>query len=140
MENNPQKPPRDRVSNVELEKRIRIIQEWIIDDWPYTDIVTQITTKWNVTDRHARRYISQAKSRWTAEESEKTERARAMKVQSLKKLKRSLQERYKGTPQGIQAVLNVEKEIIKLQGLEPPKKIELDATITDLSKLPVEFS
>jgi len=129
-----------RVDAVEMEKRIRIVQEWIIDDWPYTDIVQQIMTKWDMSERQAKRYISDAKSRWVADESEKTERARAMKIHSLKKLKRSLQEKYKGTPQGITAVLNVEKEIIKLQGLEPPKEIKVDATFTDLSKMPVEFS
>lgn len=128
------------VDSVEREKRIRIVQEWIIDDWPYTDIVTQIIQKFGIQERQAKRYIAEARERWAEEEKEHVDRLRSMKVVSLKKLKRSLQDRFKGTPNGINAILNVEKEIIKLQGLEPPKKIDLNANVkTDLAKLPITF-
>jgi len=131
---------RRKVDTVEYEKRIRIIQEWIIDDWPYTDVVNQIIAKWGIQERQAKRYIKDARERWVADEKEHIDKLRSMKVMSLKKLKRSLQEKYKGTPLGINAVLNVEKELIKLQGLEPVKKIQLDANVkTDLSKLPITF-
>jgi hypothetical protein len=39
-------PKETRIDKIELEKRIRIVQEWIIDDWSYSDIVTNIRTKW----------------------------------------------------------------------------------------------
>ena len=132
-------PRSKRVDAVEYEKRIRIVQEWIIDDWPYIDIIAQIVKNWDLTDRQAKRYIKDARERWVADEKEEMQKQRAMKIMSLKKLKRSLHDRYKGTPQGITAVLNVEKELIKLQGMEPPKKIEVDAKVTDLSKMPVTF-
>lgn len=130
--------PGRKTDSIEYEKRIRVVQEWIIDDWPYSDIVTQIVAKWDIQERQAKRYIKDAKERWVEDEQEVLDKKRAMKIMSLKKLKRSLQERFKGTPQGISAVLGVEKELIKLEGLETPQKIEVKDT-TDLSKLPVTF-
>jgi len=114
-----------KVDNIEYEKRIRIVQEWIIEDWPYSDIITQIKAKWGIEDRQAKRYVAEAKDRWVRDQQDVMESKRILKVEGFKKLKRSLQERYKGTPQGIFAVLSVEKEIIKLEGLERPKKLAL---------------
>lgn len=114
-----------KVNNIEYEKRIRIIQEWIIDDWPYADIINQIFAKWEIADRQAKRYIADAKERWVKDQQDVVDAKRALKVESMKKLKRSMKDQYKGTPQGIFAVLAVEKELIKLEGLERPKKLAL---------------
>lgn len=114
------------------------MQEWIIEDWPTADIITQIRNNWTVQDRQAKRYIKEAKERWVSDQEDIIEAKRTLKIEGMKKLKRSLQERYKGTPQGIFAVLSVEKEIIKLEGLERPKKVEVKADV-ELSKLPVIF-
>lgn len=127
-----------KTDDIEYEKRIRIVQEWIIEDWPTADIITQIRNNWTVQDRQAKRYIKEAKERWVSDQEDIIEAKRTLKIEGMKKLKRSLQERYKGTPQGIFAVLSVEKEIIKLEGLERPKKVEVKADV-ELSKLPVIF-
>lgn len=127
-----------KVDKIEYEKRVRIVQEWILEDWPSCDIIAQIVQKWGLEDRQAKRYISEARKRWADDDREVIDRKRRIKIMSLKKLKRSLQDRYKGTPQGINAVVAVEKEIIKLEGLEVPKKLE-EKTDIDLSKLPINF-
>jgi hypothetical protein len=50
---------------------------------------------------------------------------RKLKIQTLKKLKRSLKDNFKGTPGGIMAIIAVEKQLIKLEGLEAPTKVEI---------------
>jgi hypothetical protein len=127
-----------KTDNIEYEKRIRIVQEWIIEDWPYSDIITQVKQKWQIAERQAKRYIAEARERWVKDQQDVVDSKRTLKVEGLKKLKRSLQEKYEGTPQGIFAVLSVEKELIKLEGLERPKKIEVK-DITDYSKFPITF-
>jgi hypothetical protein len=113
------------VDQIEKDKRIRVVQEWIIDDWPSSDIVSNIVSKWGLSDRQAKRYIAEARDHWNREENGMVEHKRRLKIETLKKLKRSLLERFKGTPHGIRSILAVEKEIIKLENLDHPKRKEL---------------
>ena len=112
-----------RIDDIEYEKRIRIVMEWILDDWRSVDIISQIVIKWGLESRQAKRYVAEARKRWLKDETIIIEQKRKYKSESLKKLKRSLNERFKGTPEGIRAVLMVEKEIIALEGLAMPTKI-----------------
>lgn len=113
------------IDKIEYEKRLRVVQEWIIDDWPYTDIVTQVKQKWGIQERQAKKYISEARKLWSQQEDAVTDQKRRLKVIGLKKLKRSLKEQYKGTPAGIRAIMSVEKELIKLEGLEMPINLRI---------------
>lgn len=110
---------------IEIDKRVRQVMEWLIEDFPYDDIVTQIVVKWGVCDRQAKRYIATARDRWGKAEQGLIDQKRRLKIASLKKLKRSLKDSHKGTPGGIRAILQVEREIIKLEGLNPALKLEL---------------
>jgi hypothetical protein len=114
-----------KTDKIESEKRIRIVQEWILEDWPYSDIVDQIISKWGIEDRQAKRYVAEARARWVNEEKQLVDHKRKLKVHTLKKLKRSLRDNHKGTPAGIRAILSVEKEIITLEGIRPALKVEL---------------
>lgn len=112
--------------NIELENRIRQVQEWIIDDYTAGDIEKQCVLKWEVSDRQARRYIAEARDRWLEDDKELIDNKRRLKVQTLKKLKRSILDRFKGTPHGIMAILRVESKIIELEGIKPATKLEID--------------
>ena len=114
-----------KLDKIEYEKRIRIVQEWILEDWPYGDIVQQIILKWGIEERQAKRYVAEARNRWVKDESILIGNKRKLKILSLKKLKRSLRENFKGTPEGIRAIMAVEKEIITLEGIRPAEKHEI---------------
>lgn len=114
-----------KCDKIEKEKRIRIVQEWILDEYPYVDMVQQITTKWGINDRQAKKYIREARERWSENEQALIDQKLRLKVESLRKLKRSLNDKYKGTPNGILAILQVEKEISKLLNLYPAKQVQL---------------
>jgi hypothetical protein len=114
-----------KIDKVEFERRIRTVQEWVIDEWPYQDIIAQIINKWGIEERQAKRYIKEARHRLVGQEQEVVEQKRRLKIQSLRKLKRSLIDKYKGTPGGIRAIVAVEKLIIELEGLQPAQKVEV---------------
>jgi len=113
------------IDNIEWDKRIRIVQEWLIDDWSSTDIIAQINNKWGIEERQAKRYISEARSKWNEDEDELIKQKRKRKVAKLQKLSRSLDKKFIGTPAGIRSILSVEKELINLEGLRPATKVEL---------------
>jgi len=114
-----------KIDKVEKDKRIRIVAEWILDDYLYKDILTQIAAKWGIEERQAKRYIKDARALVNLQESENIDQKRKRKIESLKKLKRSLDVRYKGTPNGLLAILSVEREIIKIENLVPARKVEI---------------
>jgi hypothetical protein len=108
-----------KIDKIEFEKRIRIVQEWIIEDWQSVDIIAQIIDKWGLAQRQAKRYISHARKKWAAEDQEHIDARRKRKILKLQKLARSLKDPYKGTPAGLRSIIIVEKEIIKLEGMHP---------------------
>lgn len=112
------------ISKLEYEKRIRIVQEWILEDFPVGDIKSNMDAKWGISERQAQRYIKEARKRWVADEDILIAHKRKLRVLKLQKLSRSLKDHYKGTPEGIKALLAVEKEIISLEALRQPIKLE----------------
>lgn len=112
------------IDKIEFEKRVRMVQEWIIEDWPEADIRTNVMKTWKIGERMAYKYITEARKRWAGENQKELDEKRRLRVESLKKLKRSLKDQYKGSPAGIFAILAVDKEIIKLEGLDPAIKVQ----------------
>lgn len=117
-----------KIDKVEFEKRIRIVQEWILEDQAYTDMVVAIMQKWSLEDRQAKKYIKLARDKWVDQEQVVVDQKRRLRIEGLKKLKRSLKDLYKGTPSGIDALLKIDKEISKLEGIYPAAKLELSGT------------
>lgn len=103
------------IEKAELDMKIRAIQEWILEDWPDCDIISQIQNKWSVAEEKAIDYLSEAKNRWLNQPNVLQDDKRKIRIESLKKLKRSLKIEYKGTPEGIKTILQIEREIIQLE-------------------------
>lgn len=114
-----------KTGRVETEKRLLMIQSWIVEGVQSSLIIAQILQKeWCKSERHAERMLKAARERWIRHEDEDIVSKRKLKVQELKQLKRSMKEPFKGTPAGIRAIVAIEKEIIKLEGIAMPIKIE----------------
>lgn len=123
-----------RGSKVEKERRILTVQGWLIDgvqDWL---ILQQMQSEWDLSLRQSRRYLKDAYTRWKANEDISIEHRRAAKIAELKQDKRSLKPEYKGTPQGINAIARLEKLIIRLEDLEPPRKHQVEANVSTTIK------
>jgi hypothetical protein len=114
-----------KADKVEFEKRVRIVQEWILEDQAYADMVTAIMQKWGLEERQAKKYIKLAREKWVDQEQVVVDHKRRLRIESLKKLKRSLKDTYKGTPNGIDTLLKIDKEISKLEGIYPATKLEV---------------
>ncbi len=113
---------RQRATKLEMNKRLLSIQGWIIEGVPSTIIVQQILHKeWCTSDRHAERLLAEAREQWIKYENTNLSELRKLKVQQLQNMKRSLKPEFAGTPAGIRALLAIDKEIIKIQGLAAPK-------------------
>jgi hypothetical protein len=120
-----------KTDKIEYERRIFTIQGWIIESVQSSLIVQQILAKeWCTSSRQAERMLGDARKRWIEHETAGVEERRLLKIQELKHLKRSLKDPFKGTPGGIQAVLAIEKEIIKLEGITP--KPDSDKELKDI--------
>ncbi|MFA6058957.1 MAG: hypothetical protein WC756_12215 [Taibaiella sp.] len=114
-----------KTDKVEYERRLLTVQGWLIEGSQYALILKNIVDQGWCKDREAKRMIAKARNKWIDYEDENQEKKKRFKIQELKHLKRSLAAQYKGTPEGIKAILAVEKEIIKLEGLSAVKKIEV---------------
>lgn len=115
-----------KVTKLEKERRLFIVQGWIIEGIQDRLIVKNIINQWGLDVRQAQRYVRDAYDSWKKIEGVNIDMKREMKIAELKQIKRSLKDNYKGTPAGISAIMAVEKEIIKLEGLELPKTLKLE--------------
>lgn len=125
----------NRATLIEKEKRIFQIQGWIIEGVQDRLIVKNAITAWDIDVRQAQRYVREAYEKWQKIEGVNIEMKRELKIAELKQIKRSLKDQYKGTPSGISAIMAVEKEIIKLEGIELPKNVIIQAPLK-----PIEFT
>ncbi|MDI9256334.1 hypothetical protein [Flavobacterium sedimenticola] len=116
----------DRATKIEKEKRIFIVQGWIIEGVQDHLIVKNIVERWGLTVRQAQRYVKDAYENWKEIEGVKVSMKRTLKIARYKQLIKSLKDEYKGTPAGIRAIAEVEKRIDLLEGLEPDKTIKLE--------------
>ncbi|MGV3695514.1 hypothetical protein [Flavobacterium sp.] len=120
---------KERATAIEKETRLFTIQSWILDGVPDRLIVKQITQTWGLDVRQAQRYVKEAFASWKKIEGVNLDMKRELKIAKLKQDARSLKPEYKGTPAGLRAVNEIEKEITKLEGLELPKQIHLQTKI-----------
>ena len=113
-----------RCTKVETEQRLLMIQAWIVEGVHPSEIVRQITKREWCGRRQAERMLSEARERWVRHEEQDITRKRLLKIQELRQQIRNMKDVHKGTPAGIRAIVAVQKEIIKLEGIAMPIKIE----------------
>jgi hypothetical protein len=106
-----------RSDKIEKEKRLRIVQEWILQDQLSIDIIANCVAKWGISERQAKRYISEAHKIFAKITEKIAERRLNYHIQRRNKLLRDLDPKLKNTPYGITAQLNVLQDIAKLEKL-----------------------
>ena len=115
-----------RASNIESEKRIIRIQEWLLEDDSMRVMVGKIIDNgWCQSERHARRLLAAARKRWVADEESNMDGKREIAVGRLRDVIKKMPESVKNTSSGLRTLLAYEKEINKLEGfavsMEPPR-------------------
>jgi hypothetical protein len=139
---------------IQLQKRIRAVQEWILQDFITTDIITNCINTWGVTERQAYRYLWAANRFFQERDKLSLDRKRAYYLARLKKLLRDMDPKEKTTAAGTTAIKSVLTAMAKLDGVnietlkligDPTHPLRTIAEVAytsasiDYSKLPTEF-
>lgn len=103
------------------QERIRIVQEYLLMDFPTCDIITQCQQKWGITDRQIYRYIKKGLESFQKMNEYAIDKKRAYYIHRRKKLLRELGEDYRKTPAGVSAMEKILQGIEKLEGLHVEK-------------------
>lgn len=126
-----------RASKLETEKRVFTIQGWIINGVQDYLILKNIEQEWGVCRRQSKNLLQKAYKIWHEDQEATIEQKRALRIAELKQNIRSMKEQFRGTPQGMTAVNQIQKEINKLEGLYPVHKAMIQGdkdnpiTVTD---------
>jgi hypothetical protein len=113
----------DRATKEELERRIFMVQGWIIEGVSEFLIKKQAVTQWGVSFRTAKRYMKTAFDGIKPDLERTIEDKRAGKVAELEQRKRNIEQRFRHTPEGIRVMNDIDKMIIRLESLEPAKEL-----------------
>lgn len=108
-----------RASKLETEKRVFTIQGWIINGIQDYLILKNIEQEWGVCRRQSKNLLQKAYKIWHEDQEASVEQKRALRIAELKQNIRSMKEHFRGTPQGMTAVNQIQKEINKLEGIYP---------------------
>lgn len=125
--------PGAKATKIETERRVFIIQGWIINGVPDYLILKQCQQQFKnpikdggekaIELRQAKNLLSKAYEVWHENQVADVDQKRAMRIAELKQDILSMKEEYKGTPKGMAVVNNIKKEISKLEALYPSKRI-----------------
>lgn len=107
----------NRANKAETQRRIRIIQEWILQDYVTSDIIQQACQTWNITARQAYRYLYYA-NRFFQEKDQLSLQAKvSYYVARKKKLLREMDPAERRTAAGVAAANKVLDSMAKMQGV-----------------------
>lgn len=108
-----------RSTKLETEKRVFTIQGWIINGVQDYLILKNIEQEWGVGRRQSKNLLQKAYKIWHEDQEASIEQKRSLRIAELKHNIRSMKDEYKGTPRGMTAVNQIQKEINKLEGIYP---------------------
>jgi hypothetical protein len=143
-----------RVSDrLELQTRIRAVQEWILQDYLTCDIIANCVKTWGITERQAYRYLWAANRFFAEKDKLSLEQKRAYYLAKKKKLLRDMKPEEKKSAAGVVAVNRVLDSMAKLEGVtvdtlkligDPNQPVKTQTTVEfsspiDYSKLSTEF-
>ncbi|WDF45265.1 hypothetical protein PQ459_10190 [Chryseobacterium sp. KACC 21268] len=113
-----------RTTRLEKEKRLAEIRKWLIDELPSYIISERIEKKYGLSKRQGDRYVLEASVHWKEKVDKDFVTKLNNRIDSLKNDIQNLNAKEKKTSKGIRTILAIKKEISRLEGLHPVKKIQ----------------
>jgi hypothetical protein len=107
----------EKASQIEITKRVRTIQEWIMEDHTYSDIIRSSVARWDVSSRQAERYYAKAFKDFRDATRQSTEVLVAYYKKRKQKLIREMDPILKKSPSGVRAINQVLDSMAKLDGI-----------------------
>lgn len=102
---------------IEYGKRVATVQEYILRDYSSTQIIAHCVASYRVSERQAKRYIQDAYAGFEAITAADKKQRLNFHVQKRMKLLREIDPAEKNSAFGVRTVLEVMKDIAKLEGL-----------------------
>lgn len=112
---------RKKIDLAEKDKRIRQVQEWLLQDFITADILRQCVTRWGVSQRQGARYLADARKTFETITEKNLAKRLNYHLHRRTKLLRDIDPKYKNQPQGIAAQLAVLRDIADLEQLYKAK-------------------
>jgi len=104
-----------RVDSIESERRVRIVQEWILQGQSTSDIIAQLCMSFSISRRQAYRYYEKAFKAFQNENKQSIEAKKAYHLSLRRRLLKNLKE--KETPSGARAALRIADSMARMEGL-----------------------
>jgi hypothetical protein len=132
--------PGSRATKVEKESRIFTVQGWIVKGIQPTMIIQNIVAEGWCNKRQAERILEEARRRWCEGPKADIDQKRLLRIAELQQMARDLDPAFRNKPSGMAVLLQIQKQIIVLEGLtpqagppvppkpEPEQRTELDVT------------
>lgn len=116
-EEDKKKNAKPKASKLEVLQRVRVVQDWILNDYSYSDIITSAETRFDVGKRQAERYYAAAYQGFKKDDEESLDHKKAYYLSKKKKLIRDMDPQYKKTPSGIRTINKVLDSMAQLEGI-----------------------
>lgn len=110
--------PTDRVDKVEKLRRLRQIQEKLLEGVNTVDLTRTIQSRWDITERHAKRYIAEAYENFAAVTEKEIAQAKGFHLEA----RRKLYQRHRDTRPSF--ALEILKDMAKIEGAYAPIQID----------------
>lgn len=111
----------DKCTKEEHLTRLRVVQEWILEEHKYSDIVRSCMSKWGVSKRQSERYYKDAYKAFSEGEVKNVEQKKAYYIQRKKKLIREMNAAEKKTAAGVTAINRVLDSMAEMEGIKVNK-------------------
>lgn len=113
-------------SDSEIEHRVSVVADWVLEGRRFTDLVSSICSEWKVCKRTAANYIDRANpiARETRARQKETMITRA--VEKLERIHEKAMSK-----EDCAAATGAVRELVKLLGLAEPDKQEVKHDVTD---------
>ena len=105
----------NKSDKVEFEKRVRAVQEWILQGYATCDIIKQCTLTWSIGDRQAFKYYKKAFDEFKEANKNTIEAKKAFHIALRKKLFRDL--KMKEQPIGARTALRIMDSMARIEGI-----------------------
>lgn len=119
------RPRGDKISESELEHRIRLVVKWVGRGMGYSDLVANCDGAFGVCQRTAERYVAEANRRI----KEANAKDRELEIAKAK-VRYETQMQLATQDKQYAAAINANTQLVKLLGLAEPEKIEHGASDT----------
>ena len=115
-----------RVTKTERNRRVLEVCEWIINGVPDYKIHQRLKDSYGIKLRQCRNYIKQADEKLKPQQEADIETKRNRKILEIQKRVLQLDVDETKTAKGLSAYINAQKLLIKLENIEPVKKIQFE--------------